>query len=529
MPLVWKWGRLPDRRPVVSAHQQESGPAEPESVGVSPGPRSAWAALLLVLPGIISLYAWLAADGGRTKLPRQTTFYYDMLADGLASGQTFLEQAPDPRLARLVNPYDPVERAGIPKCRQDTPSGCFLLDASYFGGKYYLYWGPAPAALLAVLKDGGIGKLGDATIALAAALALAFLLTFCLVDLWHRHFLRLPRWLLVPPLFLAGLAYPLPWVLDAPRIYEAAILVGAAFLVGGLALALPALASGDHSPWRLTLAGILWSMAFASRAVLALPVAVLAGAIVWRLIRLPSTDSPPRSVWKALAFLTFPMAVSTSLIGMYNFVRFSNPLETGWRYALAGSGAQSAGLRAVFNLGNIPTNAYNYLFARVSWSGHFPFIEPALATRAIGPIEIPHPGLFYGEHVTGLVITTPFLLFAVYLCWWLTCASVDSARAAEMGVSSAPPGQAGFRRLVLALLLAGLAAFLPILCVYAVTARYLLDVSPVLTVLAALGSWKAYETARTPATRWVIGSTIVAMAAVSGAVSVLLAVDNLSR
>ena len=485
--------------------------------------------MLLILPGIFSLYAWLATDGGRTKLPRETTFYYDMLADALASGQTFLEQAPDPRLARLVNPYDPTERAGIPKCRQDTTSGCYVLDASYFDGKFYLYWGPAPAVILAVLKIGGFGKLGDASIALVAACALASLLIVCLVDLWHRHFFRLPRWLLVPPLLLAGLAYPLPWILDAPRIYEAAILAGAAFLVGGLALALPALASGDHSPWRLTLAGILWSMAFGSRVVLALPIAVLAGAIVWRLVRLRPIHSHPRSVWKSLASLAFPMAVSTSLIGLYNFVRFSNPLETGWRFALAGSGAQSPGLRAAFNVGNIPTNIYNYLLARVSWSGHFPFIEPALATRAVGPIQIPHPGVFHGEHVTGLLITTPFLLFAIYLCWWLTCASVDCAGATGKGVSSAPPDQAGFHGLVVVLLLAGLAAFLPILCVYAVSARYLLDVSPILTVLAALGAWNAYETARTPATRWLIGSAIVAMVAVSGVVSILLAVDNLSR
>jgi len=517
-------------RPAPEPIPRHEGLPERGRIEAPHSPRSMWPASSLILPTFFSLYLWLATAGQWTKPLPQTTFYYDMLADALASGQTFLKQAPDPRLAELTNPYDPAERAEIPRCSRPMISGCYLFDASYFHGKYYLYWGPAPAAVLAALKLGGVGEVGDATIALIGACALFTLLTLCLTQLWHRYFCQLPGWLLAPPLILAGLAYPLPWVLDAPYIYEAAILLGAAFLVAGFSLAIPVLTSNDHAPWRLALVGILWSISIGSRVVLAIPIAILVGAVAWRLVRPRSATPRPRQMWKSLLALAIPVALSTTLIGTYNFARFSNPLETGWRFQLGGGSAQAAGLQAVFKLGNIPANTYNYLFAGASFSEAFPFIEPVPATLTVGPIQIPHPGPLHGEYVTGLFITTPFVFFACYLLWWSACSAGGHPKAPGRVVPFAAPDLPALQSLAVALALASIAALLPILSVHFVTARYLLDVSPLLTVLSSLGAWTAYKSAsRTTATRLFVGSAIVATVAVSGVVSVLLALNNLSR
>lgn len=517
-----------DSRPAPEPGPQNEALSEGRRNQVPHPPRSMWPALSLVLAAILFLYLWLVTAGQWTKPLPQTTFFYDMLADAFVSGQTFLKQAPDPRLAELANPYDPAARAGIPRCSQGMTSGCFLLDATYFGGKYYLYWGPAPAAILALLKLNGLGRLGDATIALIAVSAHFTLLTLCLTQLWFRYFPELPRWLLAPTFILAGLAYPLPWALDAPHIYEAAILLGDVFLVAGLALAIPVLTSHDRFPGRLALIGTLWSLSFGSRMVLALPITVLTGAIVWRLAGEGSIDSPPRATWKALAALALPLVVSATAIGLYNFARFSNPLESGWRFALAGDD-QSAGLQGVFEWANIPTNAYNYLFAPASVSGQFPFLEPRLATRTLGPIPIPHSGLFHSEYVTGLIVTTPFLLFAAYLSWWWACIKIDCPKAPRRAAFPASD-LSGLRGLIFVLFSASIAGFLPILAVYAVTARYLLDVLPFLTILSALGAWAAYAShTQTRAKRLVIGSAILATAGASTIISVLLALNNLSR
>ena len=529
--LLRRGGPRPDHPPHTGHLPPDRVLTESQGADLPYASRFPWAILLLILPAILTLYVWLFTAGKWTNPPGPTTYYYDLLAEAFAAGQTSLIQAPDPRLAQLANPYDPAQRAGIPRCRRGTlGSDCFVLDASYLNGRYYLYWGPAPAALLALLKVSGLGRVGDNAFALFGTVALFVFLVLGLLDLWRRYFSRLPRWLLAPPLLLAGLAYPLPWVLDTPLIYEAAILQGAAFLVAGLTFAIPVLTTGDHKPWRLALVGVLWSLSFGTRIVLALPIAVLGGAMAWSLWRARSADPRPRSRWKPFAALSLPVLTSAALIGMYNFARFSDPLESGWRYALGGGGAQFAGLQAVFKWGNIPTNAYNYILGPASISGEFPFVRPLLASRALGPIQIPHPGLFLPEYVTGLLVSTPFVVFALYLIWSLTCGPVGCADSHRARPSFAAFDQPGFRGLVWVVCLASVTAFLPILTLYAVTGRYLLDVAPLLMILATLGAWTAYAAhARTPLKRLQIGSAILAAAGVSGVVSVLLALNNLSR
>jgi hypothetical protein len=71
-----------------------------------------------------------------------------------------------------------------------------------------------------------------------------------------------------------------------------------------------------------------------------------------------------------------------------------------------------------------------------------------------------------------------------------------------------------------------LAGAIPLLTIYAVTARYLLDLSPLLIVLAGLGAWIAYGSAATRSARILIGGAILITALVSAGVSILLAFNN---
>ena len=64
--------------------------------------------------------------------------YYDRQADAFLAGQLSLLEAPPAALATLPNVYDVRQRSGID----------YIWDASYYNGKYYLYWGPVPAWLL---------------------------------------------------------------------------------------------------------------------------------------------------------------------------------------------------------------------------------------------------------------------------------------------------------------------------------------------------------------------------------------------
>jgi hypothetical protein len=129
-----------------------------------------------------------------------------------------------------------------------------------------------------------------------------------LLQAWRRFFRALPGWLLFPAVLLAGLAYPLPWVLDGPRIYEASILFGAAFLMAGLVGAFPILTGEVARPARLVVVGLMWGLAFTSRAVLIFPIAAFLAASAGSCC---DGQSPTDGEMAVVALLGFPLAASS--------------------------------------------------------------------------------------------------------------------------------------------------------------------------------------------------------------------------
>ena len=67
------------------------------------------------------------------------------LATAFEHGSFSLEAKPNPALLALPDPYDPSARAGIN----------YPKDFSLYKGRYYLYFGPVPALILAIFKRYG--------------------------------------------------------------------------------------------------------------------------------------------------------------------------------------------------------------------------------------------------------------------------------------------------------------------------------------------------------------------------------------
>ncbi|GIW05652.1 MAG: hypothetical protein KatS3mg060_0457 [Dehalococcoidia bacterium] len=221
---------------------------------------------------------------------------------------------PPAALATLADPYDPDQRF---------PYNA-MLDASYFAGRYYLYFGPVPAALLALAAPFvDLRDMPDAALALPFALGLTVATGGTLL-LLRRLLPSTPSGYVVAAYLVAGLAYPLPALLGRPAVYEAAILAGAFFLMAGLAFA--GLALGASRWWPA--AGIAWALAAGSRLSLAPAVALLGlTTIVWLLRR--------RRPLAALG-VGVPLATAAMTLGWYNWARFGSLVETGHRYQLAG-------------------------------------------------------------------------------------------------------------------------------------------------------------------------------------------------
>ena len=73
--------------------------------------------------------------------------YYNLLTRGFLKGQTALDRVVEPAMLALKDPYNPAERAG---------KG--LHDASYYQGRYFIYFGVTPvvAALGGMLAPAAV-------------------------------------------------------------------------------------------------------------------------------------------------------------------------------------------------------------------------------------------------------------------------------------------------------------------------------------------------------------------------------------
>ncbi len=399
-----------------------------------------------VLLGQAAFFLAGRLDGGR-RVRAQETFFTDQLATAFLQGQTFLTVTPPPLLALAPDPFDPELRP------------LWYWDAALYQGRYYVYWGPAPALFLAGFKAlSGAGEIPDRIPVLCFSLLLTLAASALLAVLAGR----LPsRPLLPAALGTAVVAFgsPGPFLLGHPQVYELAIVAAQALLLGGLLFAaLAREARGSRRTLCDLACATCWTLAVASRQTV-----VFAVVALWLLTSLCwLTRSGRLPVARVLVFAT-PALLGMLLLGAYNQVRFGSPLETGHRYQL--------GHPVTVGLEHVPANLYSYLLRPPRVVDRFPFAVARWQGRPPFPAWLPvSESYFYREPVAGLLYTSPFYLFAAFaLVFWIR----------EWGV------QAG-------LILSTLPFAVPILY-FASTMRYLGDVTPGLAVLSVLGLCRLIE------------------------------------
>src|SRR4051812_378997 len=96
-----------------------------------------------VVIGVLLLVGWfdvwtVRSDGDSWHFGEEQRDYYNLLIDGFLDGHLYMKVEVPAALLQLANPYDPKQR----------PEGLGLHDASFYHGRYYLYFGLAPAVTL---------------------------------------------------------------------------------------------------------------------------------------------------------------------------------------------------------------------------------------------------------------------------------------------------------------------------------------------------------------------------------------------
>jgi hypothetical protein len=416
--------------------------------------RAPWLPIALVL--VISwFYFWTAVPAWQPELiARQDNGYYNLLARGILQGHLFLDAKPDPFLATLANPWDPALRGdhGLP-------------DASYFHGRYYLYFGVSPEILLflpfRILTGHFVGQSLACPIFATCGLMVS---VWLLLAVQRRYFPLTPALLVLASVAAVGLANMMVVLLRRPSFREVPITCGYACCMVALAAIFQALHQRRSACW-LVVAGTALGLAVGSR-----PLYLLACPVVF----LPAWwDARSRRLgracwrdpeWRTLAWAALlPLLAVGFGLALYNYLRFGNPVEFGLRYQFwFEDPAKTQRFAWSFFLYNLRT----YWLAPAGWSQYFPFVTF---------IKLPPspPGFYGAEDPYGILPNLPFALFALGWPALLGCGrpgTGDRLRAFSLSVA--------FTAASMSLVMAFFQASLN---------RYMVDFLPAVMLLAGLG------------------------------------------
>ena len=376
----------------------------------------------MIAAAVVVFYVWtVRSNGGDFSFSGKKQDYYNLLVDGFLDGHLYMNVRGAP---------------GATDSNQLPPGAPFLLDASYYHGNYYLYFGVTPAVAVFLPYAWLTGQ--DLPQAYAAVLfaAMGFVVSLAWLRMIRRDFFQQTGrgiWLILVAAF--GLCSVAPAALRRPLFYEVAIMSGYAWGSACLLFATLAVLRREQAGRWLTAASLSAGLAVGSRANL-LPgtLVILPLVVAWILWR------DCRGVqWRRAARLVvaggLPMAGCLAALLWYNHARFGSVFEFGHRYQL---GSNPAGFQSspAFFWHNLkiyyltpPDTGWYFPYFSTGFAGsppagywgfeqahgqffHLPFIIALLATGAVSLSQ--RRALPKGLGVTAMMTTIWFTVnFAI--------------------------------------------------------------------------------------------------------------------
>jgi hypothetical protein len=425
------------------------------------------------------LYVFFSSAGRLYSWNAQTN-YFDLLAEGLRAGHLHLSVEPSPKLLAMSDPTD------------SRHESLWLWDVSLFRGHYYLYWGPVPAILLAIVKSllRTSREIPDAYLVGFFMLA-RFLVGAMLIRAMAEEFsARASSWTTKLAIVLWALANPIPFFLARGAVYEVAIASGQAFLIAGVYCAFRSLCLSRHPTSRrwLILAGVCWGLSIGSRWSLAaaiVPLVVLSAGASWRIRerRLSILAGSRVRGLKDLVSVGAPVVASLFLLGLYNYARFDSWTDTGLHYQLT---TMKFGWKPSF----IFANLYSYFVRPLKLTCRFPFLDAPADWTSELPRWVRFPeGYSWHESSAGILVSAPWTCLAVLASVYLVMLLLRPMVRRRVGL----PVEDSVNWIVLfcvaaALILATTPAAAT-LGMWLATMRYQADYSSGLMLLGTIGCW----------------------------------------
>jgi hypothetical protein len=373
--------------------------------------------------------------------------YYSLLVHGFAKGHLYMDVVADPRRESK----DPAVRA----------KADYLLDGSYFKGRYYLYFGVTPAALFLFPYSRVTGGDLDPRVLVVLFAVAGFLFTLGVVRMAARDLRwRTGGFYQVTAAACLAFATAVPSLLARSMFYEVAIAGGYAFTCAGMFWAYRALFARGNALVQLALASLAFALAVGCRPDLVLNLPVVAVA-AWLVARRGRDKVPlPRAFLRGALAAIAPALIVGALLAAYNYERFGKFSEFGVSYSV---NYFIGGDKPMFSASYLWPNLHWYYLTPPSLSPFFPYVFPEQAY--FGPAA--YRG---GETISGQFVVTAMGAFVV-------AAALGSRRRLSLGPLWAYVG-------LLAWMFA--AVFLAVSWIGFRGNRYLVDCQPALVLAIVL-------------------------------------------
>jgi hypothetical protein len=460
-------------------------------------------AFVLFLAGVTAYYAFVAA-AGRRSWPSWSA-YYDTQAEGFRHGHLYTTVPVSPALAALESPLD----------RKN--ARYWRWDYSFFKGHFHLYWGLAPAALLAAAKAvlRVARPVGDEVLVFLFSVARALAGALLVRAMARRWTPAPPAWAVWLAMAVFAAAHPTPYLLARAAIYEAAIGAGACFMVAAAYCAFEgifAARDGVATAW-LAGASACAGLAGTSRVSLLPAAAALVGLAIVGRARAHAGGGGRRWLARAAPVAGAPLALITFAQLLANRLRYDHWGEFGQRYQM---GFQWFAMGPRF----LAANVYQYLFRPADRSCLFPFLRAKWGhPDGLFPRWLPVAADYrVSEPVAGALLLVPFAWLALGLLL-----RRHSPAGAPVGspVEEASGEARRWRWFLATLAIATAGCAGPILLPGIATMRYEADFVWGLLLLAAAGGWRLLAWPRGRAGRGVAAALFAATAAAAIAAGVL--------
>jgi hypothetical protein len=354
-----------------------------------------------VAAGCLFVMVWMGLGWSRIR-SRDTyvgkkTDYYSSQVHGFLSGHLYMDKEGYPEWASP----DPAIRAKV----------AYVLDASYYRGRFYLYFGVTPAALFLLPYAWLTGSDVDPRFIVVLCAAVGFLFSVGILKMAARdHFGRMGAWFTAAAVASLAFASAVPSLLTRAMFYEVAIATGYAFTMAGAFWTYRAVSGRRRPCLQLALASFTFGLAVGCRPDLVLNMPVLAAAafsIGWK-----ARKNRPLAgaLLRTGAAAVLPAACVGAFLAIYNYERFGDPLEFGLTYSMnffAGHG------KPIVSAAYLWPNLHWYYLTLPALSPFFPYVFPEGAY--FGP-----PEYRWGEVIHGqfpVLILGAFVAAAALLSW----------------------------------------------------------------------------------------------------------------